>query len=91
MKHQFGWVGTVGAHPELFYYANGSTNTTVRVRGTTFTMAVSSPRYKNGDVFVQFGAPYTGTVILENTSGTQLGSTMTVNNASSVLFSGAAA
>lgn len=89
MAHQFGRVGTVTNPPALWFATRGSCNVTVRVRGTTLTMPVISGVYTNGDVYVQLGAPYTGTLILEKTDGTQLAS-QTVTNATSVVFGGAA-
>ena len=89
MAHQFGQVGDVSGHPQLWYSSYGSVNTTVRVRGTSLTMPVTSGGYTNGDVYAKFDAPFTGTIILENTDGTQLAS-KTLNNESSTVFGGAA-
>lgn len=90
MANQFGQVGTVTNPPQLWFAAYGQMNSTVRVRGTTLTMNVTGGgTYKNGDVYVQFGSPYTGTVVLEKTDGTQLAS-QNVTNATSVVFGGAA-
>jgi hypothetical protein len=52
-------------------------------------MPVNGGGYTNGDVYVKLGAPYTGTIILEKTDGTQLAS-KTLNNESSTVFGGAA-
>ena len=87
---QFEHVGTIYYTPgTLAFYNLGTVNTTVRVRGTTLSLPITNSRFTNGDVYVQLGNPYTGTVILEKTDGTQLAS-QTVNNATTVLFERAA-
>jgi hypothetical protein len=89
MAHQFGAVGDASGRPQLWYSSYGSVNTTVRVRGTDLTMPVSGGPYTNGDVFVKLGAPFTGTIVLEKTDGTELAN-KTLNNESSTVFGGAA-
>lgn len=89
MAYQMGSVGNASGAPPLWFSSLGSCNVTVRVRGTGLTMTVSSPGVTNGDVYVQLGSPYTGTIILEKTDGTQL-ARQDLTNASSVVFAGAA-
>jgi len=89
MAYQFDSVQDASGAPQLWFQSNGSCNVTVRVRGTSLTMPVTSSYYTNGDVYVKLGAPYTGTLILEKTDGTQLAS-KTLNNESSTVFAGAA-
>jgi cytoskeletal protein RodZ len=89
MAYQFGQVGDASGAPQLRFQSFGSCNVTVRVRGTTLTMPVVGGAYTNGDVYVKFGSPYTGPVVLEKTDGTQL-AIQTVTGASSVIFGAAA-
>ena len=62
----------------------GSASATVRIRGTSLTLAVSG--VSNADIYAQFASNYTGTLILEKTDGTAL-STQTISNAQTILFS----
>ena len=89
MAYQFGSAGDSSGAPQLWFSSYGSVNTTVRVRGTSLTMPVNGGPYTNGDVFVKLGAPYTGTIILEKTDGTEL-ARKTLNNETSTVFGGAA-
>ena len=87
---QYGQVGSLYYVPgTLAFYNVGTINSTVRVRGTSLSLTIVNSQFTQGDVYVQLGNPYTGTVILEKTDGTQLAS-QTVTNATSVLFSRAA-
>ena len=85
LKSHYTSVGTVTNSPYLTFGAKGHVNTNVRVRGTSLTLPVSSTSDTAADVYAQFAAPFTGTVILEKTDGTMLSSN-TVTNLSSAFF-----
>jgi len=88
LKTIAGEVGTIintYPYPQLYAGARGPVNTAIRVRGTSLTLTVRNNNSRNLDVYVQFRSPFTGTVILETTGGTQLASQV-VNNATSVKF-----
>jgi hypothetical protein len=84
-------VGTVTNPPPRWWHESNPQGVSigVRVRGTTLALVVWSNDYNKGDVYAQFGAPFTGSVILEDTINNKLAN-VDVTNATSVLFSGAA-
>lgn len=92
--HQFGSVGDVNGAPELWYQEHGSTSgVTLRLRTESGTsapreMTINGAPYAYPDVWVKFGSPYTGTVILEAGPKWQEVGRQTLASASSAFFRG---
>jgi hypothetical protein len=98
LKYQFGSVGwgstTQGnlGDSDLSFQSSGSVNVNVRVRGTTLALNVTNCNYTKGDVRVYIDAsvaPWSGTIVLEDTNGTEL-ARQTVTDAWNVVFPGVA-
>ena len=92
MLYQFGSVGVLRSRPQIWFYGHGSTNTNVRIKGSSVVMRISNSSYFAPDIYVEFANKFTGNVQLEaNIVGTTTWSVVSeknINNENSVMFGG---
>lgn len=65
MLYEFGSVGRLRSNPQTRFRGNGSTNASIRVKGSSMKLRVISSSYYLPDIYIEFDKPYTGTVKLE--------------------------
>lgn len=94
MMHQFGSIGTLRSRPnDIWFYNFGSTNTNLRIKGSSLILNVSNSVYATPDIYVEFSTYINGLVQLEASDvGTTIWTVVaekTINNANSILFNAA--
>jgi len=91
MMYQFGSIGSLRSQPNnIWFYNFGSTNTNLRIKGSSLILNVSNSDFATPDIYVEFSTNINGLVQLE---ASDIGTTIwtivaekTINNANSILF-----
>jgi hypothetical protein len=83
-------VPTLNGWVDWGKWSNLGCRVTVQVQGSSMIMFVGSTFWSYLDVYVRFGAPYSGPVTLLDAVTGNILATQTVNNATSVIFPSAA-